>query len=40
MTIEIKVKAHTKKEFDRTWISGAIEEPLDELNIQASTRLE
>lgn len=40
MTIKIEVRAHTTKEFDRTWISGAIEEPLDELDIKASTRLE
>lgn len=40
MTIEIKVQAHTKKEFDRTWIQNTIEEPLDEMDIQASTHLE
>ncbi len=40
MTIKIEVRAHTTKEFDRAWISGAIEEPLDELDIQASTKLE
>lgn len=40
MTIQIKVKATTTKQFDRTWINGAIEEPLDELDIRASTRLE
>ena len=40
MTIKIEVRAHTTKEFDRAWISGAIEEPLDELDIKASTKLE
>jgi len=40
MTIKIEVRAHTTKEFDRAWISGAIEEPLDELDIKASTELE
>lgn len=39
-TIKIEVKARTTKKFDRTWINGVIEEPLDELNIKASTRLE
>jgi hypothetical protein len=40
MTIQIEVRAHTTKEFDRNWISNAIEEPLDELDIKASTKLE
>ena len=40
MTIQIEVRAHTKKEFDRTWIQNTIEEPLDEMDIQASTHLE
>ncbi|XHX78983.1 MAG: ATP-binding protein [Stenomitos frigidus ULC029] len=40
MTIKIEVRAHTTQEFDRGWIRGAIEEPLDELDIQASTSLE
>ncbi len=40
MTIKIEVRAHTTKEFDQVWINGAIEEPLDELDIKASTRLE
>jgi hypothetical protein len=40
MTIKIEVRAHTTKEFDQAWIIGAIEEPLDELNIKASTKLE
>ncbi|MGK7953055.1 MAG: DUF499 domain-containing protein [Xenococcaceae cyanobacterium] len=40
MTIKIEVRAHTTKEFDRNWISNAIEEPLDELDIKASTKLE
>lgn len=29
-----------KREFDPTWIRNAVEEPLDEMDIQASTRLE
>lgn len=40
MTIKIEVRAHTTQEFDRSWISGAIEELLDELDIKASTKLE
>ncbi|MGL5876271.1 MAG: hypothetical protein ACRC2V_00555, partial [Xenococcaceae cyanobacterium] len=40
MTIQIEVRAHTTKEFDRNWIRNAIEEPLDELDIKASTKLE
>lgn len=40
MTINIEVRAHTKQEFDRSWIRNAIEEPLDEMDIQASTQLE
>lgn len=40
MTIQIEVQAHTKKEFDRTWIQNTIEEPLDEMDIQANTHLE
>ncbi len=40
MTIQIEVRAQTTKEFDRNWISNAIEEPLDELDIKASTKLE
>ena len=40
MTISIEVRAHTQKEFDTTWIRNAIEEPLDEMDIQASTQLE
>lgn len=40
MTIQIEVSAHTKQEFDTGWIRNAIEEPLDEMDIQASTRLE
>lgn len=40
MTIQIEVRAHTKKEFDRTWIQNTIEEPLDEMDIQANTHLE
>ena len=40
MTIKIEVRAHTQKDFDPTWIRNAVEEPLDELDIQASTWLE
>ena len=40
MTIQIEVSAHTKQEFDIGWIRNAIEEPLDEMDILASTRLE
>lgn len=40
MTINIEVRAHTKQKFDLSWIRNAIEEPLDEMDIQASTWLE
>lgn len=40
MTITIEVHAHTQDSFDLNWIRNAIEEPLDEMDIQASTRLE
>lgn len=40
MTIQIEVQAHTQQEFDRNWIRNAIEEVLDEMDIQASTHLE
>ncbi len=40
MTIQIEVRAHTQQNFDPNWIRNAIEEPLDEMDIQASTRLE
>jgi hypothetical protein len=40
MTINIEVRAHTKQDFDPSWIRNAIEERLDEMDIQASTRLE
>ena len=40
MTINIEIRAHTKQEFDPSWIRNAIEEPLDEMNIKASTWLE
>ncbi|WP_375470636.1 hypothetical protein [uncultured Nostoc sp.] len=40
MTITIEVQAHTQDSFDLNWIRNAIEEPLDEMDIQASTRLE
>lgn len=40
MSVQIEVRAHTKKEFDPSWIRNAIEEPLDEMDIQASTKLE
>lgn len=39
MTIKIEVRAHTKQKFDPSWIRNAIEEPLDEMDIQASTWL-
>ncbi|MEB3179787.1 MAG: DUF499 domain-containing protein [Nostocaceae cyanobacterium] len=40
MTIKIEVQAHTQDKFDTNWIRNAIEEPLDEMDIPASTRLE
>lgn len=40
MTIKIEVQANTKDKFDPSWIRNAIEEPLDEMDIQASTHLE
>ena len=40
MSVQIEVRAHTTKEFDPNWINNAIEEPLDELDIKASTKLE
>ncbi|HEY9807902.1 MAG TPA: DUF499 domain-containing protein [Halomicronema sp.] len=40
MSIKIEVKAFTKGEFDPNWIRNAIEEPLDEMDIQANTKLE
>ena len=40
MTIQIEVRAYTTKEFEPNWIANAIEEPLDELDIKASTKLE
>jgi hypothetical protein len=40
MTISIEMRAHTHHEFDATWIRNAIEEPLDEMDIQVSTQLE
>lgn len=40
MSIQIDVRAHTTQQFERDWISGAIEEPLDEMDIKASSRLE
>jgi hypothetical protein len=40
MTIQIEIKASTKGEFDPNWIRNAIEEPLDEMDIQANTKLE
>ena len=40
MTIQIEVRAHTKQEFELNWIRNTIEEPLDEMDIQANTRLE
>jgi hypothetical protein len=40
MIIQIEVRAHTTKEFDRNWIRNAIEELLNELDIKDSTKLE
>jgi predicted AAA+ superfamily ATPase len=40
MNINIEVKVTSTKGFDRSWINGAIEEPLDEADIKATTRLE
>jgi hypothetical protein len=40
MTIKIEVQANTQDKFDLNWIRNAIEEPLDEMDIQTSTRLE
>ncbi|NET07313.1 MAG: DUF499 domain-containing protein [Symploca sp. SIO2B6] len=40
LTIQIEIRAYTNQEFDPNWIRNAIEEPLDELDIKASTRLE
>ena len=40
MTVQIDVRANTTEEFKREWIAGAIEEPLDEMDIRAETWLE
>ncbi|WP_193195932.1 hypothetical protein [Nostoc sp. MG11] len=40
MTIRIEVQANTQDKFDLNSIHNAIEERLDEMDIQASTRLE
>ena len=40
MSVEIKITAHTTKEFELNWIKNAIEERLDESDIEASTKLE
>jgi hypothetical protein len=40
MNISIEVKVTSTKGFDRSWINGAIEEPLDEADIKATTRLD
>ncbi|MFM7601267.1 MAG: hypothetical protein ACKO7R_08735, partial [Pseudanabaena sp.] len=40
MHINIEVKVTSTRGFDRSWINGAIEEPLDEEDIKATTRLE
>lgn len=40
MSIQIDVRAHTTQKFERDWVSGAIEEPLDEMDIKASSQLE
>lgn len=40
MTVKIEVQANTQESFDINWIRNAIEEPLDEMDIQATTSLE
>ncbi len=40
MSMSIEVKANTTDEFEINWIKNAIEEPLDELEIKANTKLE
>ncbi|MEG4307615.1 DUF499 domain-containing protein [Microcoleus sp. D3_18a_C4] len=40
MSVTIEIKAHAVKGFDQNWLRNAIEEPIDEMDIKASTRLE
>ena len=40
MTVKIEIQANTQESFDINWIRNAIEEPLDEMDIQATTSLE
>jgi hypothetical protein len=40
LSVNFKVTASTTGEFDPNWLRGAIEEPLDEMNITASVRIE
>lgn len=40
MTVRFDIRAQTAQGFEPTWIANAIEEPIDEMDIQAATRLE
>lgn len=40
MTVSLDVRAHTTDQFERQWIQNALEEPLDEAEIKATTYLE
>ncbi|WP_017304429.1 hypothetical protein [Spirulina subsalsa] len=40
MSISIKVTATKSEGFDINWLRNAIEEPLDEQDVKASTRIE
>jgi hypothetical protein len=40
LSVNFQVTASTTGEFDLNWLRGAIEEPLDEMNITASVRIE
>jgi len=37
--MQVTITAYAKDQFDLNWIKGAIEEPLDEADIMASTTL-
>ena len=37
--MQVTITAYAKDQFDLNWIKGAIEEPLDEADIRASTTL-
>lgn len=39
MTVTVEVQAESQKGFDALWLRNAVEEPLDETDINASTRL-